>query len=75
MSRLLVTVAVDWDARRVEVVNVEEDNEAPFDYCRVPPIPEEQKCPACRGCGLNDERTARCPECNGRGQKHLEGIT
>lgn len=46
-----------------------EDGAAAEEFFRPPPIPEDQKCPACGGCGLNEERTTRCSECNGKGTK------
>jgi hypothetical protein len=30
-------------------------------------IAAEDQCPTCRGCGLNEERTAKCDDCRGLG--------
>ena len=38
-------------------------------WFRVPAIPEDERCPACGGCGLNEERTAKCSECKGKGHQ------
>jgi DnaJ-class molecular chaperone len=63
----IVEVALD-ESLPIQSVELERQMSRPA------PIAEEDRCGACCGAGLNDERTALCAECKGSGRNNRQAV-
>ena len=60
-----------WDIVAVqvdEVLPIQGEAEE-FNWFAPPTLSEAEKCPECKGAGLNEERTDLCGACRGNGRK------